>query len=301
MPMTHATAFCFAALMPLAEPLDLSHRLCRRGCLIGIGAALSSAQQPASAAETRLNRYPGMPLESADELGLGRPTAEMAKAMLSGVDATLTIPTFFYRSNKPVSTGQYSDVIFLAADYASGRTATVTRTRVADLLADAGIDDVFGTVGSLADVGKPAFLATLLAGRRDGDPRNSRASPASEVLRVERRGDALQFALLQTPSTVTAFSTASTRAAPTARIVQARSLLVRRGRGGGDSYLLTAWASSTSRAGTYTCETVPCTRCEDESMPSSAKLTCECPPPRCTVVAADDALDIAIVESLTLE
>ena len=100
------------------------------------------------------------------------------------------------------------DTIFSAADFATGRTASVSRTGALDLLLASG-DLLPGDLPApteLRELGKPERVAALLARRRDGDPMGSgggaptaqggsRTPSCLAVVRAER--DAIDLAAEQ--------------------------------------------------------------------------------------------------------
>ena len=201
----------------------------------------------------------------------------------------MRVPPTYYRPRTRATTGSYDDTIFVAADYAAGRTASVSRTDAARLLTESGdpLPLYAGQISGLKDLGKPQLLAKLLIGRRDGDPRGLQPS-RSELRAVDRLPDgSLSFTFL----TITTSATSLTTAQPGARLTVARTVFDASGADGPS--LVTAWASSTARGAA--CEEVPCPPCDS--------LRCECPPPKCTMsdgsFIGNDPLDAAIVASLT--
>ena len=213
---------------------------------------------------------------------------------LAGSGYEIRIPREYYtpKSSRP-KTGLYDDTLVVAADYAAGRTATVTRTAAVDLLRDAGEPEALvGPLARLSELGKPLKVATLLAKRRDGDPTGQASQPRSAVLSAERVGDnELNFIL----SELTYTATSMTAAKPSARLVQARAVFVPATEARG-ACLYTAWASSYARGGLQCAPT----SCEDQC---AGKLSCDCPLPRCEATDAElelDALDAAIVRSLSV-
>jgi hypothetical protein len=207
----------------------------------------------------------------------------------------LSVPSSYYRAKGGRTS--VADIVFVAADYPAGRTAAVTRARADRLLIDSG-DPVALTSGSLSkmkELGRPAFLASLLVRRRDGDPRGQAIQPRSQLISAAAVSDnELRFEVRETIFS----ATGSTSAIPASRSVQGRALFVPAdAQTGTAAYLLTAWASSASSAEQIRCEPTPCDCGE------GAALSCDCPAPRCTESSengtpARDALDVAIVESL---
>lgn len=225
-----------------------------------------------------------------------RPPPSQAAADYAAIDMdsfALRVPAFYYRpkGGRP-RTGVYDDNVFLAADYPSGRTATVSITNAVKLLVDSG-DPIAATSGPLTELrelGKPSKIASLLARRRDGDPQGVLPTPRHTVTSATREGNELRFELRE----LTYAASSVTSAAPTARVVQARTLFVPAAESrDGLATLVTAWASSPAAAAV--CREVPCD-CGERSA-----LACACPPPVCTVDGAGpDPVDLAIVESLAL-
>ena len=204
-----------------------------------------------------------------------------------GPGFTISLPRSYYRPQGRPRTGM-DDTIFSAADLATGRTASVSRTGALDLLLASG-DLLPGDLPApteLRELGKPERVAALLARRRDGDPMGSGVA-RSTVTAVSREGNELRF-------TLTAFTTVATSATssrPTARAVAGRAIFVPGSASGGAPYLLTAWASSAAS-----------TKCVDAECEcgEGARLSCRCPPPVCELDpdAPVDPTDQAIVESL---
>jgi len=210
-----------------------------------------------------------------------------------GSGFTVSLPTSYYRPKDSKGrtvlrpkTGIYDDTLLVAADYASGRTAAVSRTTCDVLLRDAGEPEALvGPLSDLKELGRPARVAALLARRRDGDPANLLPQPRTEVLSSARDGNELRFVLKE--ATYTATST--TKAAPSARIVQGRAVFVPASAERPAS-LLTAWAGSAAPS----VQCVP-TPCEPEG-----SLRFDCPAPKCETGGELplDATDLAIVGSL---
>ena len=91
-----------------------------------------------------------------------------------GPGFTISLPRSYYRPQGRPRTGM-DDTIFSAADLATGRTASVSRTGALDLLLASG-DLLPGDLPApteLRELGKPERVAALLARRRDGDPMGS--------------------------------------------------------------------------------------------------------------------------------
>lgn len=210
-----------------------------------------------------------------------------ATELAEGPGFTISLPRTYYRPQGRPRTGM-DDTIYSAADYATGRTASVSRTGALDLLLTSG-DMLPGELPpptELRELGKPERVAALLARRRDGDPMGSGVA-RSTVTAVTREGNELRF-------TLTAFTTVATSATssrPTARAVAGRAIFVPGSASGGAPYLLTAWASSAAS-----------TKCVDAACEcgEGARLSCRCPPPVCEVDpdAPVDPTDQAIVQSL---
>ena len=217
--------------------------------------------------------------------------ADAELAQVEGYGYAIAVPRSYYRPQGRPRTG-LDDTIFSAADFATGRTASVSRTSAVDLLLDSGDPTVaqLPPPVELRELGKPAKVAALLARRRDGDPRGIGSSARSTVTSVTREGDELRFTL----TSLTATATSATSSKPSARTVQARAIFVRpsaEASASGVPYLLTAWASS---AAATRCEEQPCDCGE------GADLRCACPPPVCAVEsdAPADPTDLAIIDSL---
>tara|TARA_B110001452_G_scaffold131044_1_gene108879 strand:+ start:238 stop:1029 length:792 start_codon:yes stop_codon:yes gene_type:complete len=214
-----------------------------------------------------------------------RASAAPALATFDGSGFTIDIPSSWYRPKGRPRTG-LDDTIFAAADYASGRAVSVSRTSALELLLSSGdpFPADFPPPTELKELGKPDKVVNLLVRRRDGDPLGLQPS-RNTVVDVRRDGDELLFTLSSLGSTATSM----TSARPTARTVQGRAIFVRPPSGEGSSYLLTAWASSSAA-----------TRCEQQECDECASLECSCPPPVCFVDkdAPLDQLDQAITQSL---
>ena len=189
-------------------------------------------------------------------------------------------PTYYAPRSRPKA-GTYDDTVFVAADYAAGRTVSVSRTACESLLNDAGdpLPLVAGPITSLRDVGKPQSVASMLTRRRDGDPRGTQQA-RSEVRDVVKISD---NEILFTVLTLTTVPTSMTTAMPAARRTLARTIFDPT-----SGSLLTAWA--TSAAPRAACEVVECPECTG--------LRCECPPPKCTLPEGGmDELDSAVIRS----
>ena len=209
-------------------------------------------------------------------------------AVAEGNGFTISLPRAYYRPQGRPRTGM-DDTIFSAADYASGRTASVSRTGALDLLLATGDLVLPGELPpptELRDLGKPDRVAALLARRRDGDPMGSGVA-RSTVTAVTREGNELRFTL----TAFTTIATSATSSRPTARAVTGRAIFVPGSASGGAPYLLTAWASS---AASTKCVEAAC-ECGE-----GASLSCGCPPPVCVVDpdAPVNPTDQAIIESL---
>ena len=98
--------------------------------------------------------------------------ADAELAQVEGYGYAIAVPRSYYRPQGRPRTG-LDDTIFSAADFATGRTASVSRTSAVDLLLDSGDPTVaqLPPPVELRELGKPAKVAALLARRRDGDPR----------------------------------------------------------------------------------------------------------------------------------
>ena len=214
---------------------------------------------------------PPLPLRAADLAAI--PVTE---------NIAFSVPPSYYRPRSRPPAGTYDDTLFVAADYAAGRTASVSRTTCQALLTDAGdpLPLIAGQITSLSDIGKPTTIARLLAARRDGDPQQAQFA-RSEVRDVVKDGDnTLSFTLL----TLATSATSMTTAMPRVRKTQARTMFV----GGSTPYLVTAWASSAS----------PGASCVETDCPPCTQLRCGCPPPKCEDTTGPDPVDLAIVGSL---
>jgi hypothetical protein len=217
-------------------------------------------------------------------------------ARTGGDGFTLSVPSSYYRAKG--GRASVADLVFVAADYPAGRTAAVTRTRADRLLLDSGdpVALMSGPLTRMKELGKPAFLASLLVRRRDGDPRGQATQPRSQFISAAAVSDSeLRFELRETVFAATGM----TSAIPTSRSVQARTLFVPAdAQTGATAYLLTAWASSPSSPEQIRCEPTAC------GCGEGASLSCECPAPKCTEQASEggasvrDAVDVAIIESL---
>ena len=218
--------------------------------------------------------------------------AEEAFQTISGSSFDLQVPASYYcpKSSRP-RVGPYDDTVFVAADYAAGRTAAVSRTPCASLLRDSGQPEALvGPLVDLKELGRPTALALMLARRRDGDPLGTLLQPRTEVLSADRDVNVLRFVLRE----LTYTATSVTQAQPSARIVQAHALFVpARESASGEPYLLTAWASSPSAA--VLCTPTPCEL-------EGGRLAFDCPAPRCETGGelSLDPTDMAIVTSLRL-
>jgi len=207
----------------------------------------------------------------------------------------LDLPPSYYRpQGRRPKTGTFDDNIFVAADYASSRTVSVSRTDAASLILDSGdpIAPQSGPLVEFNELGRPFKVATLLTRRREGDPQGSLAQPRSEVVSVSREGNELRFVLRE----LTYTQTGVTAAKPSARYTWARSLFVP-GRDqslGRSPYLLTVWASSP--APSASCLPVRCDCGEGSS------LSCDCPAPKCEdgsdALQSSDGLERKITDSL---
>ena len=128
----------------------------------------------------------------------GRTAAVDGLEPFTGAGFRLLIPPSYYKpkGGRP-RTGLYDDNVFVAADYASGRTLSVSKTDALALLSDSG-DTLAATVGPLAELrelGKPAKVAALLTRRREGDPLGRSAQPRAQVVSATRDGNELRFEL----------------------------------------------------------------------------------------------------------
>ena len=208
-------------------------------------------------------------------------------AVAEGPGFTISLPRAYYRPQGRPRTGM-DDTILSAADYATGRTASVSRTGALDLLLTSGdlLPGELPPPTELRDLGKPDRVAALLARRRDGDPMGSGVA-RSTVTAVTREGNELRFTL----TAFTTIATSATSSRPTARAVAGRAIFVPGSASGGAPYLLTAWASS---AANTKCVEAAC-ECGE-----GASLSCGCPPPVCVVDpdAPVNPTDQAIIESL---
>ena len=208
-------------------------------------------------------------------------------AVAEGPGFIISLPRAYYRPQGRPRTGM-DDTIFSAADYASGRTASVSRTGALDLLLSSGdlLPGELPQPTELRELGKPDRVAALLARRRDGDPMGSGVA-RSTVTAVTREGNELRFTL----TAFTTIATSATSSRPTARAVAGRAIFVPGSASGGVPYLLTAWASS---AASTKCVEAAC-ECGE-----GASLSCGCPPPVCVVDpdAPVNPTDQAIIESL---
>ena len=213
--------------------------------------------------------------------------AATALAVAEGPGFTINVPRSYYRPQGRPRTG-LDDTIFSAADYASGRTASVSRTGALDLLLTSGdpLPAQLPPPTELRDLGKPDKVAALLARRRDGDPQGLGVA-RSTVTAVTREGNELRFTL----TAFTTIATSATSSRPTARAVVGRAIFVPGSAGGGAPYLLTAWASSAAS-----------TRCVEAACEcgEGASLSCGCPPPECVIDpdAPVNPTDMAIIDSL---
>lgn len=203
-------------------------------------------------------------------------------ATVQGDGFSVGVPSSYFRPKSPASRAKYDDTVFVAADYAAGRTASVTVTPVERLLVDSGdpLPMQAGTVRSLRDLGKPIFIAKLLVGRRDGDPLGLQPprSGLRDVVKVD--DNELIFDLL----TVTTTATSLTSAVPGARRTFARTIF-----SPDTASLISVWVSFSAPGAT----------CVESECPPCGGLRCECPPPKCTLPDADvDALVLDIVGSL---
>jgi len=114
---------------------------------------------------------------SPDAAVVSAPSQGAADVAAGGDGYTLTVPAGYYRAKG--GRAKIADLLFVAADYPAGRIASVTRTRADRLLLESG--DAIALYGSLAEMkelGKPAYLASLLIRRRDGDPRGEVPQPS---------------------------------------------------------------------------------------------------------------------------
>lgn len=257
-------------LQPASALLQPPRPLTRRTAIGGFAAALAPLL-PATADD--------------DALPALVPPPELVTARGNGF--VLGVPSSYYKQKSRPQVGPYDDTVFVAADYAAGRTASVTKVDAATFLVDSGdpLPLQAGAITSLKDLGKPAQVAKALAGRREGDPQGLQP-PQSEVRDAVRDGEnTLTFTLLSLRSTATSLTTAS----PAARRTVARTTFVPGGAGGGT--LLTVWA--TSDAIDAKCEVVPCPECTG--------LRCACPPPKCDAGSSTpSAIDEAIIRSLNV-
>lgn len=225
------------------------------------------------------------------------PYSPLASVATDGFE--ISVPPNFYRAKG--GRALVADVAFVAADYVAGRTATVTRTRADRLLIESGDPIALaaggGEVKQMRELGKPAFLASLLVRRRDGDPRGQNIEPRTRLLAARAVSDTeLRFEAQETFFSATSI----TSAAPSSRYIQARAIFVPPDRKAGTTaYLLTAWASSPCSPEMIRCEPTPC------SCGEGAALSCECPAPKCSAqadaaegLAGRDPEDAAIVDSL---
>ena len=214
--------------------------------------------------------------------------AELAVAAGSGF--AISVPRTYYRPGGRPMTG-VDNTIFSTADYASGRTASVSRTAALDLLLESGdpLPAQLPPPKELRELGKPDKVAALLARRRDSDPLGMGVA-RSTVTAVTRDGNELRFTL----TALTAIATSATSSRPSARAVVGRAIFVPGSASGGAPYLLTAWASS---AAITRCVEAPC-ECGE-----GASLSCGCPPPECVVDpdAPTNPIDLAIVDSLRVD
>jgi len=219
---------------------------------------------------------------------LAPPTAwaDAPTALVRGTSWAMGVPPSYFRPKSRPRAGTYDDTVFVAADYAAGRTASVTISDIATLLVDSGdpLPLQAGQIRGLRDIGTPKRIANVLVGRRDGDPLGLQP-PRSEIRDVVKVSeDEVTFTVL----TVTSTATSMTSAAPGARRTLARTIYDPR-----TASLVTAWASSTAQGAS----------CEVDECPACAGLRCECPPPRCNLpvgLSASDPLDATIVDSLGL-
>ena len=215
-----------------------------------------------------------------------------------GSGFAFSVPPSYYRPKSRASTGTADDTIFTAADFAAGRTASISKTGVATLLLESGdpLPLTAGAIRSLQDIGRPKFVASLLVGRRDNDALGRQTS-RSEIRDVVREGNELRFTVLTLAPTATTMTTVK----PGVRRTIARTLFVPPPPGSEiGPYLLTAWASSAVDPASATCEIIPCEG--RNACGEGRSLRCECPPPKCVVSSdlAPDALDSTIVSSLAL-
>ena len=201
----------------------------------------------------------------------------------------LSIPSSFFRPKARPKAGTFDDTVFVAADYTTGHTTSVTSVSCAQFLLDSGdpLPLQAGQINSLTDLSlKPERLAKLLAGRRDNDPLGLQAS-RSEIKSAMRVGDSVSFEIL----TLNSVAQSMTAAAPAVRRTLGRTLFSRDPLTG-EPLLVTAWASSATQGAV--CEEVPC------GTSAGGALAFQCPPPKCQVSDSASALDEAIVGSLRL-
>ena len=242
----------------------VSITISRRAILIAAPPVLINARRPACAAEGAGLNY------------------------IDGSGFSIGLPPNYYipKGGRP-RTGAFDDTVLVAANYASGRVAAVSRTSCEALLRDAGEPEALvGPLSALNELGRPAKVAALLAHRRDGDPTNMLSQPRSRILSSSRDESGRELRFVFSEQTFTA--TSVTTAAPTARIVQARSIFMPAS-DQGPAMLLTVWAGSAS---SLQCKPQPC---EIEG----GSLRFDCPAPVCDVGGELplDGTDRAIVES----
>lgn len=210
-------------------------------------------------------------------------TAATSLPTVQGAGFSVGVPPSYFRPKSPVSRATYDDTVFLAADYAAGRTESVTVTAIDRLLVESGdpLPLQAGAVRSLRDIGKPNFIAKLLVGRRDGDPLGLQP-PRSELRDVVKVDDnEIIFDIL----TLTTTATSLTSAVPGARRTFARTIFSPE-----TASLISVWVSSAAPGAT----------CVDVECPPCGGLRCVCPPPKCTLpdASAIDPLILDIVASL---
>ena len=245
----------------------LARRTTLHGC-IAAGLGAMGGLQPA-----------GLPGANAMEVAL--PDVSMVR----GEGFTVAIPVAYYRPTSRPKTGAYDDMLLVAADYPNGRVASVSRTFAADLLRDAGEPEALtGPLSELTDLGRPIKVASLLARRRDGDPSGTLAQQRSQVVSATREGNELHFVVRE----LTYTPTSMTKAQPSARIVQARSIFLPQ-TSAQPPCILTAWAGSP--APSVECIPIAC---------ESSNIQFDCPAPRCEAGGEPprDEVDSSIVASL---
>lgn len=273
-----------------SDTRDVSHDACR-GVLTALLHIIMTpvsahiARRAAFRAALSIALIPNMPLMPKVLPAWAEAPPAMQLPVIRGAGWAVGVPPTYYRPRSRPKAGTFDDTVLVAADYAAGRTCSVSISDIATLLVDSGdpLPLQAGQIGSLRDIGKPKFVAQLLVGRRDNDPLGL-VPPRSEIRDVIKVSeDTITFTVL----TVTSTATSLTTAMPGARRTVARALFDPR-----SASLVTAWASSAVQGAA----------CDVEECPPCGGLRCECPAPRCSMPAgtADDPLDLAIIDSLSL-